>query len=79
MPNFDGTGPMGRGPGSGRGNGSCAGTAYPRGRFARRSGYCPRYADLPDTAASLEQEEKLLEQELAMIKKQRQDLQSNKN
>ncbi len=63
---------MGRGPGSGRGNGSCVGAAYPRGRFARRSGYCPRCADSPDTVASLEQE-------LATIKKQKQDLQSNKN
>jgi len=57
MPNFDGTGPQGRGPMTGRGQGPCntgngSGRAYGRGRgrgfgfgrgrgFGRWAGFCP--------------------------------------
>lgn len=75
MPNFDGTGPKGGGLGSGRGNGPCRG-AIQGGGLGRRLGYCFRNGDSPSDLPALEQAEKILEQELAMIKKHKQELEN---
>ncbi len=37
MPGFDGTGPVGRGPGTGRGFGACSGARGRAGRYAGRA------------------------------------------
>jgi hypothetical protein len=59
MPNFDGTGPLGKGPGTGRGLGPCgkfkgAGTGRGRGRQERIS--------------LLEEQQKALEKELDSLR-----------
>lgn len=80
MPNFDGTGPQGIGPNTGRGQGPCAAQnrGFGRGCPAQgRFGACRRFfgAIWPrgrcyDTA-NLEETEKALEEELAAVKKAR--------
>jgi hypothetical protein len=69
MPFMDGTGPLGEGPGSGRGKGRCAAGTRGAGRgigLGRRLGRCA--ARDPKTA--LEQEASFLERQLDRIKRQ---------
>lgn len=72
MPNNDKTGPTRKGPMTGRGMGNCAEDAQnnARGRgmgFGRRGGCCGR--DLGRNALSLEEREKILEEQLAEVRK----------
>ena len=67
MPMRDGTGPTGRGPMTGRGMGPC-GAGY--GRGYGRGFNCPRYP----VNISKEDEKKLLEEELEIIKKRLKEL-----
>ena len=71
MPNFDGTGPNGFGPMTGRRMGACG-----RGGFARsgrRGAFgwfgARRFFSDSDEASSLEEEKKYLEEDLKNIKK----------
>lgn len=90
MPRGDGTGPVGNGPMSGRGFGSCAGAnsgrygagmvgqGFGRGRGAGcRRGYGINYAD-PATAKTkkelLEEQKELLQNRLDIISKQLENL-----
>lgn len=82
MPGFDGTGPAGQGPRTGRGMGQCGqGAAMPRMfGFGRRNGRgmgrgrcgqgCPWFSGFA-TQVSLEEEEKALEAELEEVRKAR--------
>lgn len=71
MPGFDGTGPMGRGPLTGRGLGPC-GRGFGRGfrggfgrGFGRRFGYGARYYGEP--VITKEQEKEILESEMKIL------------
>lgn len=77
MPGFDGTGPLGMGPGTGRGLGPCgAGMAWRRGRGSRGFGfrrfwdYAPydRVLTKDEEKEMLKNEASILEEELAEIK-----------
>lgn len=65
MPRFDGTGPMGQGPKTGRGQGPC-GTGAMRGILGR--GGRRRIISTKDQLATLENEEKNLEEELKLVR-----------
>jgi len=65
MPKFDKTGPMGAGPGTGRGFGPCVNNWGCRGYGFRR------FASPKNELASLEDQEKILEQELAIIREEK--------
>ncbi len=72
MPRFNGTGPMGQGPLTGRGLGPCGGGM--RQGWGYRSGYGfghRRFISPKNELASLEDEEKMLEEELAAIKEEK--------
>lgn len=76
MPKLDGTGPNGQGPGTGRGFGGC------RGGMARGYAGCcgqgfgfRRYFSAKNELAALEEDEKLLEDQLAMVKEEKAALQ----
>ena len=80
MPGFDGTGPQGQGPLTGRGMGPCPGQqASPRGRFGLRRGSgrgrgrfgCPWSFGFGRSTISLEEEEKALKTELEEVRKER--------
>lgn len=76
MPRFDGTGPMGQGPGTGRGMGPCMGY---RGRgfgFGRGMGF-GRFISPKNELASLEEEAKNLETELAIIREEIKSIKDN--
>jgi hypothetical protein len=77
MPGFDGTGPLGLGPRTGRGLGPCgAGRAYRR-RWGRRGDYglgYRRFASPKDELAALEEEEEILKEELEVIRKEKENL-----
>jgi len=64
MPRFDGTGPMGYGPRTGRGFGPCGG-GYNAPRFGFR-----RFWSQTNELDSLKEEEKFLENELRAIKQE---------
>lgn len=85
MPRFDGTGPMGMGPMTGRGMGNCTGVRRPLGA-GYAGGFCgrgrgfygynrpyfydnPQYTQKPSKELLLDQK-KYLEEELASINKQ---------
>lgn len=70
MPRFDGTGPLGYGPRTGRGFGPCGrGFGYSMGCWG---GYgFGRYISPKNELATLEEEEKMLEEELAAIKEEK--------
>ena len=69
MPRFDGTGPGGYGPMTGRGFGPCG----------RGYGYPMRRRWLPqEEMTELEAEEKFLNEELEAIRQRRKDLQEQK-
>lgn len=78
MPRYDGTGPMGTGP-IGRGMGPCGG-GQPRGRgrgFGRGNvgwGMGQVVEPKPETKESMEQRKSWLENQLAAISQQLQDL-----
>lgn len=73
MPRFDGTGPMGQGPRSGWGRGPCGYGMRRRrggwGRFGFR-----RFASPQNELTALEEEEKMLEEELEIIRKEKKAL-----
>ncbi len=78
MPRLDGTGPNGQGPMTGRGFGPC-GQGIKR-KFGMRGFRCPFMSNKPvsptDELPALKQEKELLEQDLADIKKEIQDLEN---
>ncbi len=66
MPKFDGTGPVGQGPMTGRGMGPCGrGVVYGRG-FGFRRFFSPK-----NELLSLEEQEKTLEEELEIIREEK--------
>ncbi len=71
MPGFNGTGPMGQGPRTGRGMGRCGGS-YGYGRnWLRRSWFGPqRFISPKNELANLEEEEKILEEELSSLREE---------
>jgi hypothetical protein len=70
MPGFDGTGPMGYGPLTGRGLGPCGGGLAFRRGFGRGFGW--RYAE-PVTITK-EEQKKILEAELKEIEAEKQEI-----
>jgi len=75
MPNFDGTGPAGEGTGTGRGLGKCKDKGQnSQGGFRGRRGpgFCGQ-GFLKNSAASLDEEEKFLENRLATIRKMKEE------
>lgn len=74
MPRFDGTGPLGYGPRTGRGFGPC-------GRGMGCFGGCGfgRYISPKNELAALEENEKMLEEELAAIKEEKNSLKDQLN
>ncbi|MBU1148964.1 DUF5320 family protein [Patescibacteria group bacterium] len=85
MPNYDGQGPVwGGGPGAGRGMGPCGAGYGPRGcgrGFGRGMGMGRGYRmnwTKKDELNSLDEEEKMLKEELAEIARVRKDLSSQK-
>lgn len=83
MPGFNGTGPQGFGPGTGRGLGPC-GAGMARGfrgggrNRGRRGFWCPFFAGRTWTRQQekdmLEEEEQALKEQLQEIKRERQEL-----
>jgi hypothetical protein len=67
MPNLDGTGPMGQGPRTGRGmgRGCCGGCRCGRGFGFRR------FFSSKNELATLEDEEKMLEEELVAVREEK--------
>lgn len=61
MPKFDGTGPMGQGPMTGRGLGNCGMRRFCRGG---------RFISPKNELAALEEEQKVLEEELNAIREE---------
>lgn len=78
MPRFDGTGPNGAGPMTGRGFGPCGvgGRCGVRGNFGR--GF-RRFISPKNELAALEDEEKMLEEELAALREQKKALTDEQN
>lgn len=80
MPMQDGTGPLGRGPGTGRGNGLCGFGLGWRGGSDTRRGLCRYYGvyNRPQTddeqRQSLAEYRKALEEELEDVKQEEQKL-----
>ena len=81
MPNLDGTGPMGQGPRTGRGFGpcgggvrrgwGCCGGCYSRG-FGFRRFFSPK-----NELVDLEEQEKMLEEELVAIREEKSTLENS--
>jgi hypothetical protein len=70
MPRFNGTGPIGQGPRTGRGFGPCGGGM--RRGWGYWGGYgLRRFISPRNELAALKDEEKMLEEELAAIKKEK--------
>jgi hypothetical protein len=79
MPGFDGTGPAGQGPMTGRGMGPCSGNAGYGQRFGGRRGFGFRQWFSPkNNLRDLEEEKSSLEQTLQTIKEEISALKSNK-
>jgi len=77
MPKLDGTGPMGQGAGTGRGLGHC-GAGMRRG-WGCRGGYgfgFRRFISPKNELAALEDEEKMLKEELVAVKEEKSALQA---
>lgn len=80
MPKFDGTGPNGQGPNTGRGFGGCRG-GVARGYVGccgRGLGY-GRYISAKNELAALEEDEKILEDQLALVREEKVALQKLEN
>jgi len=76
MPRFNGTGPLGSGPGTGWGLGPCgAGMAWRRG-FGQ--GFGRRFYTRKEEAETLKEETELLENELKAIKERLTELRAKK-
>jgi hypothetical protein len=76
MPKLDGTGPMGKGAGTGRGLGPCVSDM--RRGWGCHGGYgfgFRRFISPKNEMAALEEEEKMLEEELAAVKEEKTALQ----
>ena len=71
MPRFDGTGPLGQGPRTGRGLGPCGGGMGGRGWGCWGSYGFRRFISPKNELAALEDEEKMLEEELVAIREER--------
>jgi len=79
MPQLDKTGPLGQGPATGRRLGPCSG-GMGRGWFGRY-GYgfgFRRFISPKNELAALEEEEQMLEEELAYIREEKSALQEGK-
>ncbi|MDD4989843.1 MAG: DUF5320 domain-containing protein [Candidatus Pacebacteria bacterium] len=77
MPRFDGTGPMGQGPRTGRGLGPCGGGM--RRGWGCWGGYGFRkFVSPKNELAALEDEEKMFEEELAAIREEKAALKNQK-
>ena len=77
MPKLDGTGPMGQGAGTGRGMGPCG--AGMRMGWGCRGGYGRRRFISPKNELSaLEDEEKMLLEELEVVKAEKEALKAQK-
>jgi len=74
MPKFDGTGPRGLGPMTGRGLGPCGrgqgGFNCPFGRGLGFGSGHGRFISPQNELSSLQEEEKMLEEELAVLKEE---------
>ena len=78
MPGLDGTGPMGRGPLTGRGFGPCGrgrgfGAGYGRG-FGRGYGYGYGYRSAEPINLSKEEQKKILQAELNDVEAEKEEL-----
>lgn len=80
MPKFDGTGPTGQGPMTGRGAGSCGGRMrMGRGGCCGGSGLdFRRFFSPKNELTALENEEKMLTEELEAIKAEKEALKGQK-
>lgn len=77
MPRFDGTGPLGQGPMTGRGLGPCGGgMGYGRG-YGRGFG-CRRFYTRKEEAEILKEETEVLEEELKAIKERLAEIKDQK-
>ena len=74
MPRLDGSGPFGQGAGSGRGLGPC-GCAFRAS--ARGFGRGQRFISPKNELSALEEEEKILEQELALLREEKSALEKS--
>ncbi|MFA7654050.1 MAG: DUF5320 domain-containing protein [Candidatus Magasanikbacteria bacterium] len=79
MPKLDGTGPMGQGAGSGRGMGSCGnGTGIRRGCCGRYGQGRRRFISSKNELTALEDEEKMLLEDLKIVKAEKEALEAQK-
>ena len=79
MPYYDGTGPMGYGPGTGRGWGPCGGGMRRGWGLWGGYGMGPRrFLSSRNERAALEEEEKMLEEELAIVREEKAALKDRK-
>lgn len=78
MPRLDGTGPMGYGPRTGRGFGPCGGGMRRGFGCWGGYGYGRRFISPKNELAALEDEEKMLEKELAEIREEKASLKDQK-
>jgi hypothetical protein len=82
MPNLDGTGPNGQGPRTGRGMGNCGfwsrmfGRGYCGGCRYRQG--CRRFISSTNGLSALENEEKILLEQLEIVKNEKEALKSAK-
>jgi len=71
MPRLNGTGPMGQGAGTGRGMGPCGG-GIRRGNCCGGSGFgFRRFVSPKNNLTALEEEEKILGEELSAVRKEK--------
>ena len=68
MPRLNGMGPMGQGPMTGRGMGNCGGGMRRGSRFGFG---CRRFISPKNEIASLDEQEKMLKEELAIIQEEK--------
>lgn len=73
MPRFDGTGPVGQGPATGRGMGPCG-----QGNKRTCCGGLRRFISPKNELAALEAEEKALEEELRVVREEKSALEDQK-
>lgn len=78
MPKLNGTGPQGRGSGTGWGMGPCGG-GFRGARGCRGRGFFGRFASSKEELSALEDEEKFLKEELKAIADQKILLKTGKN